>query len=50
MIRDREKDKAIKKRTGEGPLENLKVRPWGVEPQSTEPESVILSIELRAHG
>ncbi len=24
------------------------VRPWGVEPQSTEPESVILSIELRA--
>ncbi len=25
------------------------VRPWGVEPQSTEPESVILSIELRAH-
>ena len=22
------------------------VHPWGVEPQSTEPESVILSIEL----
>ncbi len=26
-----------------------KVRPWGVEPQSMEPESIILSIELRAH-
>ena len=25
------------------------VRPWGVEPQSLEPESNILSIELRAH-
>ena len=25
------------------------VRPWGVEPQSSEPESDILSIELRAH-
>ena len=25
------------------------VRPWGVEPQSKEPESFILSIELRAH-
>ena len=24
------------------------VRPWGVEPQSSEPESDILSIELRA--
>lgn len=24
------------------------VRPWGVEPQSMEPESIILSIELRA--
>lgn len=24
------------------------VRPWGVEPQSKEPESFILSIELRA--
>lgn len=27
----------------------LLVRPWGVEPQSSEPESDILSIELRAH-
>ena len=29
---------------------NLKkgVHPWGVEPQSMEPESIILSIELRA--
>ena len=26
------------------------VRPWGVEPQSKEPESFILSIELRAHS
>ena len=25
------------------------VHPWGVEPQSSEPESDILSIELRAH-
>ena len=26
------------------------VRPWGVEPQSMEPESIILSIELWAHS
>ncbi len=26
------------------------VHPWGVEPQSSEPESEILSIELRVHG
>ncbi len=26
------------------------VRPWGVEPQSKEPESFILSIELRAQN
>ena len=26
------------------------VFPWGVEPQSSEPESDILSIELREHG
>ena len=25
------------------------VNPWGVEPQSKEPESFILSIELRVH-
>lgn len=25
------------------------VHPWGVEPQSMEPESIILSIELRVH-
>ena len=25
------------------------VDPWGVEPQSKEPESFILSIELRVH-
>ena len=28
----------------------MDVRPWGVEPQSLEPESSILSIELWAHG
>ena len=28
------------------PMEHL-VHPWGVEPQSKEPESFILSIELR---
>ena len=26
------------------------VSPWGVEPQSLEPESNILSIELRSHN
>lgn len=26
------------------------VHPWGVEPQSMEPESIILSIELRVHS
>ncbi len=28
----------------------LIVHPWGVEPQSSEPESGILSIELWVHG
>ena len=28
-------------------IEPLQVHPWGVEPQSLEPESNILSIELR---
>ena len=28
-------------------LTDLPVNPWGVEPQSKEPESFILSIELR---
>ncbi len=28
-------------------LETFNVNPWGVEPQSKEPESFILSIELR---
>lgn len=27
-------------------LQGFKVFPWGVEPQSSEPESEILSIEL----
>lgn len=35
----------MKKDGGEPSL----VRQWGVEPQSMEPESIILSIELRAH-
>lgn len=30
-------------------LTTQNVRPWGIEPQSMEPESTILSIELRAH-
>ncbi len=28
-------------------MKENKVNPWGVEPQSKEPESFILSIELR---
>ena len=32
-----------------GMLAFLIVFPWGVEPQSSEPESDILSIELRVH-
>ena len=41
----------IVQKNGYKPLEvsNHVVRPWGVEPQSKEPESFILSIELRAH-
>ncbi len=34
---------------GVGALLSLIVSPWGVEPQSLEPESNILSIELRRH-
>ena len=30
-------------------LATFNVNPWGVEPQSKEPESFILSIELRVH-
>ena len=28
---------------------NIEVSPWGVEPQSVDPESHILSLELRRH-
>ena len=31
-------------------LEIENVNPWGVEPQSKEPESFILSIELRVQS
>ena len=38
----------IKKRDSNLSL-SLIVHPWGVEPQSMEPESIILSIELWVH-